>query len=267
LELPEPDLSLTPGDNLALEPRTPTPSKITPTDSVEITAEPPAPAEPAPALTPAESAATVEPTPPAPETSTPEPAADAFIGVTDAPMYVRDEVDASLAEARAAQEAVQSAEASAAPEAEQQFYTALTELAERITYSDLNDPKIDEAAQEAKNLLAQGNLRERAKLLIAHGPARLAAKKEDRPNNGVVLFGKVQAVEKSGVLYETRLEAPSSGGTAVIPVFSKHDPNLNPNAMIIVLGTLVDQPKKRLAGYDGGLPTVVWMSHAATLTQ
>jgi hypothetical protein len=231
----------------------------------EITAEPPAPADSAAASTPAESDATVEPAPPA-ETSTPEPVAEAFIGVTDAPMYVKDEVDASLAEARAAQEAAQAADASAATEAERQFYTALTALAEKLTYSDVNDPKIDEAAQEAKELIAQGNLRERAKLLIAHGPARLAAKKEDRPNNGIVLFGKVQMVEKAGALYETRLEAPSGSGTAVIPVFSKHDPQLNPNAMVIVLGTLVDQPKKRLAGYEGGLPTAVWMSHAATLT-
>jgi hypothetical protein len=178
-----------------------------------------------------------------------------------------DEVDAALDEARDAQQAVQSAEAGTMPEAEQQFYTALTELAEKLTYADVNDSKISEAAEQAKDLLVQGNLRERAKLLMAHGPARLSAKKEDRVNNGIVLFGKVQTTEKKGAIHETRLEMPSSGGTSVIPVFSKSDPQLGPGAMVIVLGTLVDQPAKRLSGYDGGLPTVVWMSHAAPLAR
>jgi hypothetical protein len=274
LEVPEPSLTLDPGSDLSVDPLTP--SQNTPAEpaanapdvdtAVDSAATPRTPESNPPTApgTPPEPA-TAETPSPAPEKPATEPDPDAYVGVHDAPMYVKNEVDAALAEAQAAEVAIQSAEAAAAPEAEQQFYTALTGLAERLTYSDVNDPKIAEVAQQAKDLLVQGNVRERAQLLMAHGPARLTAKKEDRPDNGVVLFGRVQAVEKKNALYETRLEMPSAGGPAVVPVFSKTDPQLESGAPIIVLGTIVDQPAKRLSGYDGGLPSVVWMSHAAPL--
>jgi hypothetical protein len=274
LEIPEPDLSLNPGAGISLDPLTLAPSQSAPVEPPKNPFDKPPPTEPSPTPEPGGPPAPVEPSSPTPEKTTePPPAldkapaeadADVFVGVSDAPMYVKNEVDAALAKASAAQEAVRAAEGGDAAAAEQQFYTALTELAEKLTYADGNDPKIDDAAQQAKDLVAQGNPRERAKLLMAHGPARLGAKKEDRPNDGIVLFGRIQAVEKKGPLFETRLEMP---GAAVIPLFSKSDPQLDTGTTVIVLGTLVDQPARRLAGYEGGLPSVVWMSHAASLSR
>jgi hypothetical protein len=273
LEIPEPNLSLTPGSERSLDPLTPPSPTSTPSEPVGTAPEEtksPEPAknpEAATSAPPAAASETTEPIEPAPsalqKSNTPADA-DVFVGVTDAPMYVKNEIDGALAEAEAAQKALESSDAATASQAEEQLYSALTELAEKLTYADVNDPKIEEAANQAKSLLTQGNLRERAKLLMTHGPARLSAKKDERSNGGIVLFGRVESTEKTGPLYETRLEMP---GQAIVPLFSKTDPQLDPGATVIVLGTLVDEPRKRLAGYEGGLPTAVWMSHAAPLTK
>lgn len=203
--------------------------------------------------------------PDSPAPATPDaPPADTFIGVNDAPMYVADEVREAVAQTQAAEQAMQSSDGSA--EVAVQYYTAITDLAEKLTYSDPLDAKINEAVQQIKQMLAQGNLRERAKLVATHGPARLSAKKEERPNNGIVLFGQVQTIEKQGALYEIRLEMPTASGRSVVPLFAKDEPEFKEGARIFALGTLVDDPAKRLSGYDGRLPSIVWVGATVNLS-
>lgn len=255
LEIPEPDLSLDPGADLENTLASAAPSQQ------EMPEDPLAPSPPAPSEPPKTEESPAEPAAPAEA----EQATDAFVGVTDAQMYVRDEAAKSLEDAVASEQAYFAAGSDAAEEAAQKYYTALTDLAEKLTYADPNDPKIDEIAEAAKAALAQGNIRERAMTLITHGPARLSSPKENRPNSGIVLFGRVQSVEKQGALYETRLEMPGGSGPAVVPIFGEEEPGYKSGAQVIVLGTLVDEPKKRLAGYSGNLPSVVWMGETVVL--
>lgn len=288
LEIPEPDLSLDPGGEAMTDPLATTtppsdiPAEDTPPQNTTPQEAPPARADTAPeSQTPQETAppesvaSATAPQPPAPsETATPkapadtpmvDPAPETFIGVNDAPLYVGDEVSESLAQAQAAEQTFHGSDGSS--EAGQQYYSALTDLAEKLTYADPLDSKIGQSAQQAKQMLGQGNLRERAKLLATHGPARLSAKKEDRPDSGIVLFGQVQTVEKQGALYETRLEMPTPSGRSVVPLFSKTEPAYKDGARIIALGTLVDDPGKRLSGYEGGLPSVIWVGETVVLGQ
>lgn len=237
--------------------KTQTPGEATP-------ANPPAPA--VEVATPADNAtppaANATPSVPAEPANTPEPsAADAFVGVKDAPMYVVDEIAQSLVEAQAAQKVHEADPAN--EDAGKAFYVALTDLAEKLTYADANDPKIAELAQQAGDLVAKGNLRENVLLISAHAATLLGAKKQDRPNPGIVLVGKVEALEKEGDLHVMRLKLPSNVSAGVIPVFSKSEPQHKPGETLFVFGTLVDEPAKRLSGYSGGLPSVVWLGQSA----
>jgi hypothetical protein len=267
LSIPELEVGLAPGGDLNLDPLAPAGPPSGGAPPKELAFEEPHPPAPTDNAKTSDSDAAASPQTPPAKSETPA-ADDVFLGVKDAPLYVKDQVNESLSQAQAASEAFRMAEPAARAEAETRYYDALTDLAEKLTYADFNDPSIAELAEQARQMLTQGERSQivaQAAMLTTHGPARLSAKQEDRPNQGIALFGRVQTVEKHGDLYELRLELPRGAG--VIPVFTKTEPQAQAGAPVIVLGTLVEEPAKRLAGYQGRLPLVVWMGQTIALGQ
>ncbi len=271
LEIPEPDLSLAPGIGSPAESGSSVPLASDPFASgaampEAATPQPPSPVDAADQATPAE---TPNSTPsgtadsPAPGTTQNESVG----GVRDAPTFSTEEIRAALTQAQAAESVFFNADTGAAENAQRDYYAALTRLAEKITFADPQQGELQDLQEQVHAALSQGNVRERAKMLISLGPARLSLSKDSRPDQGVVLFGRIQSVEQQGKLWETRLEMPASGGPNVIPIFASEKPSHDPGATVIILGAIVDEPSQHIPEYRGSLPSVVWSGQAVTLTR
>jgi hypothetical protein len=271
LEIPEPDLSLTPGIDSTAESSSSVPLASDPFASgvaspEAATPQPPSPVDAADQAVPAETPGGIPPNLDA-STTPATPQNESVNGVRDVPTFSTEEIRAALTQAQAAESVFFNADSGTAENAQRDYYAALTSLAEKITFADPQQRELQNLQEQVHAALSQGNIRERAKMLISQGPARLSLSKDSRPNQGVVLFGRIQSVEQQGKLWETRLEMPASGGPNVIPIFASEKPSHDPGATVIILGAIVDEPSQRIPEYRGSLPSVVWSGQAVTLTR
>lgn len=83
--------------------------------------------------------------------------------------------------------------------------------------------------------------------------------KEKRPGDGIMLAGIVRAIASQGQVYRTEVEL-FSDDKQMVTVISKIDPRkkIDESDRVIILGTVVQDPSLKLAGYEGSLPLVIW---------
>ncbi len=138
-----------------------------------------------------------------------------------------------------------------------ELLAALYDLGETTVYVDPEAPEIPELAKRATALLEA--ISEDAKLLayVGNQSAQHLAQKQ-RPRDGVLIYGTVVRIEPHGHLFVTTVKL-ASRKKAQIGVLSFADPAAyyHKGSRILLLGTVVDQPAMRVAGYNGEAGRIV----------
>jgi hypothetical protein len=191
------------------------------------------------------------------------PPVEEVIGVRSAPVFSGDELGETLKSANEAKGVID-AGGGLDLSGEQRkdaatFYRVFCELSERVTFVD------PEGQQVPARLAAIGDivrdLGEKKKNLDAIG--ELAATwirlKENRPGDGIMLAGTVKSIAPQGKLFDTEVQLFSKD-RQMVTVMSKLDPTqkFTEGDRVIILGSVVDEPSLKLAGYEGNLPLVIW---------
>jgi hypothetical protein len=145
-----------------------------------------------------------------------------------------------------------------------QAYIELCKAAERFT---LLDPAEYGNELINKQLIAKD---------IFRGVAGLPARRNDlamiagrwlqhgkRPNQGVVLLGKVADLQARGPWTEYTIETPLGDSTAVSKALIDGMPFAS-GAEVAIVGTIVADPRHAIAGYDGEAPQVIVSGFAFT---
>lgn len=104
---------------------------------------------------------------------------------------------------------------------------------------------------------------------IFRGTAGLPARRSDlsmiagrwlqhgrRPNNGVLLVGKVADLQAQGRWTEYTIESPLGDSTATSKVLMEGLP-FNSGADVAIVGTIVADPRQAIAGYEGDAPQLI----------
>ena len=138
-----------------------------------------------------------------------------------------------------------------------ELLAALYDLGETTVYVDPEAPEIPELAKRATALLEA--ISEDAKLLayVGNQSAQHLAHKL-RPRDGVLIYGTVVRIEPHGHLFVTTVKL-ASRKKGQIGVLSFADPATyyHKGSRVLLLGTVVDQPGMRVAGYNGEAARVV----------
>jgi hypothetical protein len=230
-------------------------------------AEPsPAPAAPAPAAEPAADAAT-KPAPseelPSPADAAPAPAAEEPVGPI-APLVVGvAELAKALSDATVADQRMVAAIASG-NEAEMKkvrstFYLSLFRLAEVATFAkdDSGSGQLDTLRQSLEQLVRQlAADAKRTDSLKFNAGVWLEYPK--RSTHGIILAGKVVSSAPQGRLHEIKLDISLNSHAPVVTVLSEADAGLAVGDQALVVGTIVENPREQIAGYEGAEPAVVW---------
>jgi hypothetical protein len=80
-------------------------------------------------------------------------------------------------------------------------------------------------------------------------------KRKNRPENGVILVGVVQKVEKKGKYYATTVRCGATGGVVILG-FEK--PFWKAPQTVLVAGTIVDDPSANVIGYEGDATSAIY---------
>jgi len=88
-------------------------------------------------------------------------------------------------------------------------------------------------------------------------------KKQRNGQNGILLAGTVEGVERPGALFSTRLTLDGVG--EILTVLSVDKPNVKLGDKVLVLGSIVDMPDEKIQDYDGGDQRVIWARAAGVL--
>jgi hypothetical protein len=177
----------------------------------------------------------------------------------NAPRYTVADLDALLIDADAAHRRFLAGDLSRKDDvaAMGQAYIELCKLAERFT---LTDP-----AEFGNELITkQMNAKN-----IFRGTVGLPARRNDlamiagrwlqhnrRPNQGVILLGKVADLRAQGPWTEYTIETPLGDSTAVSKVLMDGVPFAS-GAEVAVVGTVIADPRQAIAGYEGDAPQVI----------
>jgi len=177
-----------------------------------------------------------------------------LLGVRNAPRYPAEVVRDAWEKARVANSRWTSDKAST-----ERLFIALSVLATRITFADVNDADMSAQAENTRRLLTA----------LSESPKRMASltnrvptwfNEVNRRSDGVLLYGKISKIKQSGIYYETRVQIYSSPNSEVT-VVSSIDPkkgDLQEGKSAIILGAIVESPEKELIGYEGNQAFVVY---------
>ncbi len=237
----------------------------------------PAPALPEATPAPAPDARPAEPDPfapaePLPEPTAPEPAAPAAeepgapheaLGPRNVPAVSPDDVSGAMQATLVAGQQLMAAEVSGSEpqlrKARAAFYVNLFGMADAITSAQLSEG----AAQIDPQLAALGPT---LKQQLAADPKRLEALKvfgarwigfPKRTTNGVVVSGTVESAEQVGKLFHTKARL-GNADAPLITIVTAQQPEVAAGDTVLALGSIVDDPTRRISGYEGSDPSVVW---------
>jgi hypothetical protein len=204
-----------------------------------------------------------------PDDPPPDEPVEERLGVRSAPSYTGDELGEAL---KAANEAKAEVDADGGMDLKNRaqqaanMYRVLCNLSERATFVDPNGNQVRDRLAAAEGILL--DLSEKKSQLDAIGRfgATWLELAEKRPGNGIVLAGTVMSITPQGRLFDTELQL-FAGGQPVVTVMSKNDPQeaYSKGDRVIILGSVVEEPSLKLAGYEGNLPIVTWGGYPVIL--
>ena len=143
------------------------------------------------------------------------------------------------------------------------FYNAYAGLGRAIEQTNLED------ADNAENLAAL-----RPSLIqAANEPVKLnsigslAAKKLDTADadGGILLAGTVKDFRSAGAHFETTLELVQDKRMVIVVSAKNPQDSYKVDDQVVILGSIVRDPKEKLAGYKGEAAVVVKSGHAMVL--
>jgi len=177
------------------------------------------------------------------------------VSIRNSPSFTPDDLADAIEAAETALDAWQEVKASGATStsASMKLYTDFAKLANTVTFVD---PKI------SRNVQLAGQAKRLAESLpldaIHMFGAATSSWIEQRTNDGVALFGAVTDVQEQGELFVTIIELRDQRRRRV-SVISGSDPRprLDEGDQVLVLGGIIDDPKKRVGGYEGLAPLVI----------
>lgn len=171
----------------------------------------------------------------------------------NAPRVTAAELASAAEDAKTVVDAWMSAAEADSRELIKQSYVALAKLGEALAFR--KEPAGDEL--QAAVELVQSLKAEDAKLNTLGIVASGWLKATGRDSDGVLLVGVVKQVRRQGA-YDV-IEVTLSGGQSVA-VYRKSEPAhaYSPDSRLLVLGAVVEDPGKNLAGYEGDAPFVIW---------
>jgi hypothetical protein len=193
---------------------------------------------------------------PSPDDASP---AEEAPGLRGAPRVGAEDLQPRLTEAVNANTALDKAEEMELTEKRRllaDFYQCFANLGEVLTFIDQSDATLAAPLADVDALVEEvGAQKEKLDLIGAVAPSWMD---NLRPNDGVILFGVVQAVSQEGPYYETRLQLASRDQREV-PIVGLEDPreHYQQGDRVLVLGTLVEDPAAKLGAYTGDADMVV----------
>jgi hypothetical protein len=79
-----------------------------------------------------------------------------------------------------------------------------------------------------------------------------------RSTHGIMLAGKVISAAPVGKLYEIKLGIGLDSDAPIVSIVAPTDPGLAAGERALVMGTIFENPREQIAGYEGAEPVVVW---------
>jgi hypothetical protein len=219
--------------------------------------------KPTPVKKPAEPAAETPPEEPAekPEEkpAEPKPAAEEAPAV---PASLAAGIDAANSAAKAF-DATDAADKEARKSAVTALYNAYADLGRAVEQTNLEDADNAEQLSALRQTLAQA-ANEPVKL---NSIGSLAARKLDAEGGdlGILLAGTVKEFRAAGRQFETTLELVKD--KRLVTVVSSKNPQdtYQVDDQVLILGSIIRDPKEKLAGYQGEASLVVKSGHAMVL--
>lgn len=171
----------------------------------------------------------------------------------NAPRVTAAELASAAGDAKTMVDAWMSAAEADSRELIRQSYVALAKLGEALAFR--RKPAGDELQTAVE--LVQSLKAEDAKLDTLGIVAGGWLKASGRDSDGVLLVGVVKQVRREGA-YDV-IEVTLGGGQSVA-VYRQSEPAeaYSPDTRLLVLGGIVEDPGKNLAGYEGDAPFVIW---------
>lgn len=181
-------------------------------------------------------------------------------GVRDAPQYTLESLRSALERAIQASIAWDADSGQSTPrhnELSEQFYQAFARLSEAMTYPPPDAPEVKELAATLNDILKTFQ-NQPEKLAMIGNQTAAWLKQSSHATHGIFIFGTVETIQRSGNIYQTELEV-GSREQRILTVVSRVDPRrtFDSGDRILMLGAMVEQPDRRLVGYEGQESMVV----------
>lgn len=143
------------------------------------------------------------------------------------------------------------------------LYNAYTGLGRAVEQANLEDADNAEQLPALRQTLA----------LAANEPVKLnaigslAAKRldDDGEDPGILLAGTVKDFKAAGSLFETTIELVKDKRLVSIVSAANPQDNYKVDDQVLILGSIVRDPKENLTGYEGEAPLVIKAGHAMVL--
>ena len=182
------------------------------------------------------------------------------VPVSQAPSFTVDDVLAAFVTVERMWSALQELDISESPAAftlNPDFYQALCRLAECVTYVD-NDPRTARIRQQIATALEDYAGHQYFRLLIDRATRTRLSSRDTAIGDGLCLRGHVQDIHPHGNLFVTRIALPGRP-SRFLSVLSAIDPRkfYLVGSDVILLGSIVDRPSRRIQGYRGRINRVI----------
>jgi hypothetical protein len=142
------------------------------------------------------------------------------------------------------------------------MYQAASEMGRQVSYLSTSDADLYESVQTMQTFLTALASSNKVTAMKSLTDLQLRARKH---NEGVFLACTVQDIQAAGSLFECQVSAGKSGtGTAVVSPNNPQD-FCKPGDELLIVGRVIDDPKKNLPGYDGASSRVILYGYHAAV--
>jgi hypothetical protein len=139
-------------------------------------------------------------------------------------------------------------------------FRMISHLATVVTFAKPADAKEAEQLRTLKNQIAASLASSAAaapeERELVGGFARVGVGSKARKESGLFMAGTLKKIEPRGKFYESQLELP--GAMAPLVLVTPQKPAAAEGSDVMLLGAVVNEPTKNLAGYDGPADTVIF---------
>ena len=180
----------------------------------------------------------------------------AEVGPKELPQYTAADLQTALADVETMHQALSAVKESdkAARNIKRQFYRKVYRLGEVATFATGADEAMQGAAESLAVMAADSS---RFSEIGKAGISWMKLDPEKREDDkGVLLAGAIKEIGKAGTLY--RLVLVPAGAETNVVVLSPNALAMAPGDTVLVLGSIITNPRESLHNYTGDDETVVW---------